>query len=257
MHATDMQLPHRLTRLQLSATMLGDTAEKSKNPLKKAMRRRNARTVQFSAQPVYFDASDYEYSSDEEDHEDGPFANGGAVQEQQGAQHVEEDEVTQAETQVNGKRDVSDSMNGDVELNGRLDEVESRGRGGDQPRPSEESVIDKQCECSSTLWNLIPSNIAQSVQASLAMAQSATQIPSSKTTLPKPAKSLLLLVSSVTTLHQEPPPYDLLQTPGMAVEASTVSIRISSSLIVSETTRNARTRSLACSVACSRRRKRR
>ncbi|XP_014554012.1 hypothetical protein COCVIDRAFT_106160 [Bipolaris victoriae FI3] len=50
--------------IDLSATMLGDTAEKTKNPLKKAMRRRNAKTVQF-APPTYVEASDYDYSSDE------------------------------------------------------------------------------------------------------------------------------------------------------------------------------------------------
>lgn len=45
--------------------MLGDNPEKSKNPLKKAMRRRNAKTVTFSA-PTYFEASDVDYSTDEE-----------------------------------------------------------------------------------------------------------------------------------------------------------------------------------------------
>jgi hypothetical protein len=45
--------------------MLGDNAEKSKNPLKKAMRRRNAKTVQFAA-PQYFEPSDFDYSEDEE-----------------------------------------------------------------------------------------------------------------------------------------------------------------------------------------------
>jgi len=52
--------------------MLGDSAEKSKNPLKKAMRRRNAKTVQFSA-PTYYEPSEYDYSEEEE--EDG--ASGG------------------------------------------------------------------------------------------------------------------------------------------------------------------------------------
>ena len=51
--------------LKLSQTMLGDNPEKSINPLKKAMRRRNAKTVQFTA-PTYYEASDIEYSSDEE-----------------------------------------------------------------------------------------------------------------------------------------------------------------------------------------------
>jgi len=45
--------------------MLGDNPEKSKNPLKKAMRRRNAKTVQF-APPTFYEPSDNEYSSDEE-----------------------------------------------------------------------------------------------------------------------------------------------------------------------------------------------
>ena len=49
--------------------MLGDSAEKSMNPLQRALRRRNAKTVQFSA-PTYYEPSDYEYS-DEEDIEDG------------------------------------------------------------------------------------------------------------------------------------------------------------------------------------------
>jgi hypothetical protein len=46
--------------------MLSDNSEKSRNPLKKAMRRRNAKTVQFAA-PTYVEASDYDYSSEDED----------------------------------------------------------------------------------------------------------------------------------------------------------------------------------------------
>lgn len=52
--------------------MLGDNPKESKNPLKKAMRRRNAKTVQFAA-PQYFDPSDVEYSTDEEEQEDGEY----------------------------------------------------------------------------------------------------------------------------------------------------------------------------------------
>lgn len=51
--------------------MLGDNPEKSKNPLKKAMRRRNAKTVQFAA-PQYYEPSDFEYSDDEEGIEGDP-----------------------------------------------------------------------------------------------------------------------------------------------------------------------------------------
>lgn len=53
--------------------MLGDQADKPKNPLKKAMRRRNAKTVQF-APPTYVEASDNDYSSDEDDEEAEYFA---------------------------------------------------------------------------------------------------------------------------------------------------------------------------------------
>lgn len=52
--------------------MLGDNPEKPKNPLKIAMRRRNVKTVQFTA-PTYFEASDVDYSTEEED-DDGEFA---------------------------------------------------------------------------------------------------------------------------------------------------------------------------------------
>lgn len=51
--------------IDLSASMLGDNTEKSKNPLKKAMRRRNAKTVQFTA-PTYYEPSEIDFSDDEE-----------------------------------------------------------------------------------------------------------------------------------------------------------------------------------------------
>lgn len=54
--------------------MLSDNAhERTKNPLKKAMRRRNAKTVAFAA-PTYVEASDYDYSTDEEG-ENGYYTN--------------------------------------------------------------------------------------------------------------------------------------------------------------------------------------
>ncbi|KAM0722297.1 hypothetical protein Q7P37_001738 [Cladosporium fusiforme] len=52
--------------IDLSQTMLGDNPEKSRNPLKKAMRRRTTKTVQFAA-PTYVEASDYDYSTEDED----------------------------------------------------------------------------------------------------------------------------------------------------------------------------------------------
>ncbi|KAK0771543.1 protein phosphatase regulator [Friedmanniomyces endolithicus] len=52
--------------IDLSATMLSDNSEKSRNPLNKVLRRRNAKTVQFAA-PTYVEASDYDYSTDEDE----------------------------------------------------------------------------------------------------------------------------------------------------------------------------------------------
>jgi hypothetical protein len=84
--------------IDLSATMLGDTAEKTKNPLKKAMRRRNAKTVQFGA-PTYVEASDYDYSSDEEGGElfGGPEPKQ-AQQQQQQQQAAQKPETEQDES---------------------------------------------------------------------------------------------------------------------------------------------------------------
>ncbi|KAI0841724.1 hypothetical protein F5Y06DRAFT_307661 [Hypoxylon sp. FL0890] len=52
--------------IDLSATMLGDQAEKAKNPLKTAIMRRKTKTVMFTA-PTYVDYSDIDYSTEEED----------------------------------------------------------------------------------------------------------------------------------------------------------------------------------------------
>ncbi len=59
---------------QLTSTMLGDQAEKTKNPLKIAIRRRNAKTVTFTS-PTYFEASDIDYTTDEEEGEGDIFGN--------------------------------------------------------------------------------------------------------------------------------------------------------------------------------------
>ena len=78
--------------------MLGDQAEKSKNPIKKAIRRRNAKTVAF-APPTYVEASDVDYSTDEEDG-DEIFYGQNVQQEQntdQQEQKAEEDEIKAVE----------------------------------------------------------------------------------------------------------------------------------------------------------------
>lgn len=72
--------------------MLGDQAEKTKNPLKSAMRRRKAKTVTFTA-PTYVDYSDIEYSTDEEEGE-----NDGSVQRQTTQQQKEQQATAQQAT---------------------------------------------------------------------------------------------------------------------------------------------------------------
>jgi hypothetical protein len=78
--------------------MLGDQAEKSKNPLKKAIRRRNAKTVTFTA-PTYVEASDIDYSTDEEGGEGDYYGQNG--QPEQNGDHqepaAEEEEVATVE----------------------------------------------------------------------------------------------------------------------------------------------------------------
>lgn len=64
-----VEVTRMLMNAQLSATMLGDNPEKSKNPLKKAIRRRHAKTVQFSTN-TYVEASDVDYSTDEDEEHD-------------------------------------------------------------------------------------------------------------------------------------------------------------------------------------------
>ncbi|RYP09525.1 hypothetical protein DL764_001210 [Monosporascus ibericus] len=73
--------------IDLAATMLGDQAEKAKNPLKSAIRRRK-KTVTFTA-PTYVDYSDFDYSTDEEEGE------GEVSAQQQEGQRVEQQATAQ------------------------------------------------------------------------------------------------------------------------------------------------------------------
>jgi len=124
--------------IDLSATMLGDTAEKSKNPLKKAMRRRNAKTVQF-APPTYVEASDYDYSSDEEG--EGELFGGPEPKQQQAVaqndEATEEGDLQVQPLKVNGgKKDA----NGQTEGDARSSSEDSTKRDEDRQRGSEDAV---------------------------------------------------------------------------------------------------------------------
>ena len=72
--------------------MLGDQVEKTKNPLKSAMKRRKTKNVTFAA-PTYVDYSDIDYSTDEEEGEDD------APEQRQAAQQQKQKEQGQATAQ--------------------------------------------------------------------------------------------------------------------------------------------------------------
>ncbi|KAL7626948.1 protein phosphatase regulator [Parahypoxylon ruwenzoriense] len=83
--------------IDLSATMLGDQAEKAKNPIKTAMMRRKTKTVTFTA-PTYVDYSDIEYSTEEEDEDgDGEKSSQQQASSQQATADIMEDESAKVE----------------------------------------------------------------------------------------------------------------------------------------------------------------
>ncbi|EAW07654.1 putative SH3 domain protein [Aspergillus clavatus NRRL 1] len=88
----------RLARLNkhrnvdLSATMLGDNSEKSKNPLKKAMRRRNAKTVTFTS-PTYIEASDVDYSTDDDLDDGDSLSDGDMLREDDDIREDQNDDI--------------------------------------------------------------------------------------------------------------------------------------------------------------------
>jgi hypothetical protein len=80
--------------------MLGDQAEKTKNPLKSAMRRRKAKTVTFNSSHQYHDYSDFDYSTDEEDLETEYLAQKQQHQDQQAAVRQASDEPGEMEDET-------------------------------------------------------------------------------------------------------------------------------------------------------------
>jgi hypothetical protein len=138
-----------LTSLQLSQTMLGDTAEKTKNPLKKAMRRRNAKTVTFTA-PTYVEPSDYEFSSDEETGDDISPPNGNSrLEEDQNAEDGDQDEITTVAPLSIKQRDTSPEKKA-------VGEEDRRKTISDDLRSSDE-IFDRECK--------LPTSVSQIISA--------------------------------------------------------------------------------------------
>jgi hypothetical protein len=115
--------------------MLGDNAEKSKNPLKKAMRRRNAKTVTF-ASPTFFEASDIDYSTEEEEEEEAEQAEEEETRaESQDTQYdiQDEDMVVEPLRPKPHKEKVSRVLESEEE------ETQIEPSSPERPRPSDES----------------------------------------------------------------------------------------------------------------------
>ncbi|GAD95096.1 SH3 domain protein, putative [Paecilomyces variotii No. 5] len=127
--------------IDLSATMLGDNPEKSKNPLKKAMRRRNAKTVTFTA-PTYVEASDVEYSTDEEEGEQGYFDDNVEASSRD-VQDVHEEQ--DSDMVVEPLRPKQSKEKSAEEIDASEDAQESDPASSENPRTSEE-MLDRQEE---------------------------------------------------------------------------------------------------------------
>jgi len=184
--------------------MLGDTAEKTKNPLKKAMRRRNAKTVQFAA-PTYVEASDYDYSSDEDDDQDDSFE--GISQETQGEakQNGQEPETEDAlavqPLKINGsKKEVKSSADS---FDTSRDSTDESLKDSDKQRTSDE-IFDRPRKSwfkGRGGWNAYA---LQWIQKYHGMGRSETQTPFSKMTTQKHGRLLLRQIFSETTQAVQP-----------------------------------------------------
>ncbi|KAA8651922.1 hypothetical protein EYZ11_007524 [Aspergillus tanneri] len=136
----------RLARLNkhrnvdLSATMLGDNSEKSMNPLKKAMRRKNAKTVTFTS-PTYIEASDLEYSTDDDLDDAASFndedVSRGDVDESQDGQS---EEIVVEPLRPKSQRDKDSD---EVE---ETDEAQEPGRTSPEKQPSSQELPDSESE---------------------------------------------------------------------------------------------------------------
>lgn len=181
----------RLARLNkhrnvdLSATMLGDNSEKSKNPLKKAMRRRNAKTVNF-APPTYIEASDVEYSTEEEDEHGDFFNDDETVESEDGeSQEQNEDIVVEPLRTKSQKEKLAERVE-----DAQTSEKQEPERSISEPRRSSEEFFDPEGKTRSPFNFLSADDLMQQfkqqnlLSVDPEMALYATQILSSRTIPP-------------------------------------------------------------------------
>ncbi|KAH8801654.1 hypothetical protein F5884DRAFT_807418 [Xylogone sp. PMI_703] len=113
--------------IDLTSTMLGDAAEKSKSTLSK-IRRKYSKTVTFAA-PTYVEASDVDYSTEEEDDSGDLF---GQSEQQAETQHdqTQDDEISPVEP-LKPRAELRDAKSDSAD-------VDSGARGSSESRNSEE-----------------------------------------------------------------------------------------------------------------------
>lgn len=124
--------------------MLGDQDEDKRqnplNPLRKAMRRRNVKKVDFAAANSYLEPDDTQFSSSEDEEEDEIHGqNRNEPEEQRGEQNEIEQDATVAplntrERTINGKRD--DEIKNEADARNGLEQA----NGNDLTRTSDETT---------------------------------------------------------------------------------------------------------------------
>lgn len=130
--------------------MLGDNSEKSKNPLKKAMRRRNAKTVNFAA-PTYIEASDVEFSTDEEDEHGDFFNDDETVESEDGEAQEQNDDIVVEPLRPKGQKEKPAEQ---IQGNDAQENHEPE-RSSSEPRRSSEEFFDPEGKMTAPFWTKI------------------------------------------------------------------------------------------------------
>lgn len=123
--------------------MLGDNPEKSKNPLKKAMKRRNAKTVTFAGNLNTYHTADHTLDTDDEEGEDGELYGDQVdpsqvqAETQQQSQQVASAQVEPLKIRTQGKSSGPNSQTSD------MDELDEMSASPEKANPLDEAA-DKQ-----------------------------------------------------------------------------------------------------------------
>ena len=117
--------------------MLGDNPEKPKNPLKKAMRRRQAKIVTFTA-PTYHEPSDIDWSDVEEE----PISAEGEAEAAAGkrSEQASQEESVQRQQDPGTEAQAKDSLQGANTSVNTGERTPDSGKSAVDERPSEDSM---------------------------------------------------------------------------------------------------------------------